>query len=184
MLEAAATRSSRWLARETGSTFGFGMFQMRFVPGLFRQAAALAYAPLGEVIPSDHPARSRWAAPAGRRRRRDRALERGADPVGPLDRGAARARQHRRAEAVGVVADRRRPALGRDLRRGGLPAGVLNIVTHAPGAARPIGDELVENPAVRRINFTGSTAHRPQAGRGSRAATSSASCSSSAATTR
>ena len=40
----------------------------------------------------------------------------------------------------------------------GLPAGVLNIVTHAPGDAGPIGDELVENPAVRRINFTGSTA--------------------------
>ena len=41
------------LARETGATFGFGMFQMHFVPGLFRQAAALAYAPVGEVIPSD-----------------------------------------------------------------------------------------------------------------------------------
>ena len=35
---------------------------------------------------------------------------------------------------------------------------MLNIVTHAPGRRRPIGDELVENPAVRRINFTGSTA--------------------------
>ena len=32
----------------------------------------------------------------------------------------------------------------------GLPDGVLNIVTHAPGEAGPIGDELVENPAVRR----------------------------------
>jgi acyl-CoA reductase-like NAD-dependent aldehyde dehydrogenase len=40
----------------------------------------------------------------------------------------------------------------------GLPAGVLNVVTHAPGDAAPIGDEMVENPAVRRINFTGSTA--------------------------
>ena len=39
----------------------------------------------------------------------------------------------------------------------GLPAGVLNIVTHAPGEAAGIGDELVENPAVRRLNFTGST---------------------------
>ena len=39
----------------------------------------------------------------------------------------------------------------------GLPPGVLNIVTHAPGEAAPIGDELVENKAVRRINFTGST---------------------------
>jgi NAD-dependent aldehyde dehydrogenases len=45
----------------------------------------------------------------------------------------------------------------------GLPAGVLNIVTHAPGEAAPIGDELVENPAVRRINFTGSTEDRAQA---------------------
>jgi acyl-CoA reductase-like NAD-dependent aldehyde dehydrogenase len=35
---------------------------------------------------------------------------------------------------------------------------VLNIVTHAPGEAEAIGDELVENPNVRRINFTGSTA--------------------------
>ena len=42
------------LARETGCTFGFAMFQAHvFVPGLLRQAAALAYAPLGEVIPSD-----------------------------------------------------------------------------------------------------------------------------------
>jgi acyl-CoA reductase-like NAD-dependent aldehyde dehydrogenase len=39
-----------------------------------------------------------------------------------------------------------------------LPPGVLNIVTHAPGDAGPIGDELVENPHVRRLNFTGSTA--------------------------
>jgi acyl-CoA reductase-like NAD-dependent aldehyde dehydrogenase len=40
----------------------------------------------------------------------------------------------------------------------GLPDGVLNLVAHAPGQAGPIADELVENPLVRRINFTGSTA--------------------------
>src|SRR4029077_15351904 len=44
----------------------------------------------------------------------------------------------------------------------GLPPGVLNIVTHAPGEAGPIGDELTEHPAVRRINFTGSTPTRPR----------------------
>ncbi|HYN69447.1 MAG TPA: aldehyde dehydrogenase family protein, partial [Candidatus Eisenbacteria bacterium] len=43
------------LARETGCTFGFAMFQMGFVPGLFRQAAALAYSPIGQIIPSDSP---------------------------------------------------------------------------------------------------------------------------------
>jgi acyl-CoA reductase-like NAD-dependent aldehyde dehydrogenase len=35
--------------------FGFGMFQMMFVPGLLRQAAGMAYRPIGEVIPSDLP---------------------------------------------------------------------------------------------------------------------------------
>jgi acyl-CoA reductase-like NAD-dependent aldehyde dehydrogenase len=39
----------------------------------------------------------------------------------------------------------------------GLPAGALAVVTHAPGQAGPIGDAFVEHPAVRRINFTGST---------------------------
>ena len=115
----AATRSSRGSRARPGCTFGFGMFQMGFVPGLFRQAAALAYAPLGQVIPSDHPG----TLALGIRRPvgvvgRDRALERGADPLGPLDRGAARARQHRRAEAVRVVAVLGRSPLGRDLRRG------------------------------------------------------------------
>jgi acyl-CoA reductase-like NAD-dependent aldehyde dehydrogenase len=40
----------------------------------------------------------------------------------------------------------------------GLPPGVLNVVTHGPGDAGAIGDELVAHPWVRRINFTGSTA--------------------------
>ncbi len=36
----------------------------------------------------------------------------------------------------------------------GVPAGVLNVVT---GSARPIGEEMTSNPAVRKITFTGST---------------------------
>src|SRR5438034_4680453 len=35
----------------------------------------------------------------------------------------------------------------------GLPAGVLNMVV---GAGREVGDELVQNPAVRAVSFTGS----------------------------
>ena len=148
------------LARETGATFGFGMFQMHFTPGLLRQAAGSAYAPIGEVIPSDIPgAMAMGLRQPGRCRRRDRAVERGADPLAALDHGAARARQHGRAEAVRVVAGLRRHALGRDLRRGG-PAGRACSTSSRTRRARPpgIGDELVENPAVRRLNFTGSTA--------------------------
>ena len=147
-----------WLARETGCTFGFGMFQMGFVPGLFRQAAALAYAPLGTVIPSDHPG----TVAMGIRR-----------PVGVVGAIAPwnaalilSARSIAAPLALGntVVL---KPSewspysggllWGEIFAEAGLPAGVLNIVTHAPGEAGPIGDELVENPAVRRINFTGSS---------------------------
>jgi acyl-CoA reductase-like NAD-dependent aldehyde dehydrogenase len=39
----------------------------------------------------------------------------------------------------------------------GLPPGALNVVTHAPGDAGRIGTELMADPRVRRINFTGST---------------------------
>ena len=108
------------LARETGAGFGFGMFQMSFVPGLLRQAAALAVRagrPDHSVGPPRH-ARD-GPAQAGRRRRGDRAVECGADPLCPLDRRAARAREHGRAEAVGAVARGRRTDLGRDLRGGG-----------------------------------------------------------------
>jgi succinate-semialdehyde dehydrogenase/glutarate-semialdehyde dehydrogenase len=44
----------------------------------------------------------------------------------------------------------------RILEEAGLPAGVANLVTARQG--KPIGDEFLENPAVGKITFTGSTA--------------------------
>jgi acyl-CoA reductase-like NAD-dependent aldehyde dehydrogenase len=146
------------LARETGCTFGFGMFQMGFVPGLLRQAAAASYAPLGQIIPSDHPG----TLAMGLRR-----------PVGVVGAIAPwnaalilSARSIAAPLALGNTVVLKPSELspvvggliwGEIFAEAGLPAGVLNIVTHAPGEAAPIGDELVENRAVRRINFTGST---------------------------
>jgi acyl-CoA reductase-like NAD-dependent aldehyde dehydrogenase len=39
----------------------------------------------------------------------------------------------------------------------GLPPGVLNVITSTREAASEVGDEMIANPAVRRISFTGST---------------------------
>ena len=39
----------------------------------------------------------------------------------------------------------------------GMPAGVVNLVTNAPGDAAEVVGELIAHPAVRRVNFTGST---------------------------
>jgi benzaldehyde dehydrogenase (NAD) len=40
----------------------------------------------------------------------------------------------------------------------GLPPGAVNVVTNAPADAGTIVGALIDHPAVRRINFTGSTA--------------------------
>ena len=37
----------------------------------------------------------------------------------------------------------------------GFPPGVINVVTHAPGAAGPIADEFFDRPEVRIINLIG-----------------------------
>ncbi len=39
----------------------------------------------------------------------------------------------------------------------GLPAGVLNYITNAPDHAEEVVEALIAHPAVRRVNFTGST---------------------------
>ncbi len=148
-----------WLARETGCTFGFGMFQMGFVPGLFRQAAALAYAPLGQVIPSDHPGTLAMG------------IRKPVGVVGAIAPWNAALILSARSIAAPLALGNTvvlKPSewspyaggllWGEIFAEAGLPSGALNIVTHAPGEAGEIGDELVENPAVRRINFTGSTA--------------------------
>jgi acyl-CoA reductase-like NAD-dependent aldehyde dehydrogenase len=157
-LEARRDEVVSWLARETGCTFGFGMFQMTFVPGLFRQAAALPYSPMGEIIPSDT-----GAFAMGMRR-----------PVGVVGAIApwnaalilsarAMAAPLALGNTVVLKPSENSPYSGGLLwgeifAEAGLPPNALNIVTHAPGEAGAIGDELVENPLVRVINFTGSTA--------------------------
>jgi acyl-CoA reductase-like NAD-dependent aldehyde dehydrogenase len=157
ILESRRDEVVSWLARETGCTFGFGMFQMGFVPGLFRQAAGSAYAAMGEIIPSDTGAFAMG-------------IRRPAGVVGAIAPWNAALILSARAIASPLVLGNTvvlKPSelspysggllWGEIFTEAGLPPGVLNIVTHAPGEAGPIGDELVESPHVRRLNFTGST---------------------------
>jgi acyl-CoA reductase-like NAD-dependent aldehyde dehydrogenase len=147
------------LIRESGATFGFAMFQLHFVPGLFRQAAGAAYLPTGQVIPSDIPG----AMAMGIRR-----------PVGVVGAiapwNAALILSARSITAplvfgntVVLKPSEESPWVGGLLwgeifAEAGLPDGVLNIVTASREGAAAIGEEFAANPAVRRINFTGSTA--------------------------
>ena len=43
------------------------------------------------------------------------------------------------------------------LQDAGLPKGVVNFVTNAPADAAQVVEAMIAHPAVRRVNFTGST---------------------------
>ena len=43
------------MMEEVGGTIGISMFQMVFVPSLYRMAASAAYDVKGEIIPADYP---------------------------------------------------------------------------------------------------------------------------------
>jgi acyl-CoA reductase-like NAD-dependent aldehyde dehydrogenase len=157
LLEARRDEVVSLLARETGCTFGFGMFQMGFVPGLFRQAAATPYQPIGTVIPSDTGAFAmgirKPVGVVGAIAPWNAALILSARSIAaPLALGnTVVLKPSEWSPWVGGL------LWGEIFAEAGLPDGVLNVVTHAPGKAGGIGDELVSNPKVRRINFTGST---------------------------
>jgi acyl-CoA reductase-like NAD-dependent aldehyde dehydrogenase len=158
VLESRRDEVVELLARETGCTFGFGMFQLGFTPGLLRQAAGAGYASTGQVIPSDLPG----AMALG--------IRQPVGVVGAIAPWNAALILSLRAITAPIAYGNTvvlKPSewspisggllWGEVLAEAGFPPGVLNIVTHGPGEAGPIGEELVENPAVRRINFTGST---------------------------
>jgi acyl-CoA reductase-like NAD-dependent aldehyde dehydrogenase len=48
-------------------------------------------------------------------------------------------------------------ALGHVFKDAGFPAGVVNVISNAPTDAADVVEALIAHPAVRRINFTGST---------------------------
>ena len=148
----------RVVAEETGSTIGIAMFQMFFVPGLFREAAAQAYSVTGEIIPADYPGAFFMA------------LRQPAGVVGafgpfnvpyilssrafalPLAYGnTAVLKPSEEAPVSGGI------LLAEIFEEAGFPPGVLNVITHTKEDAPEVGDELIAHPAVRRISFTGST---------------------------
>ncbi len=148
----------RVLAEETGSTIGIAMFQMFFVPGLYREAAAQAYSVTGEVIPADYPGAFFMALrqPAGV-----------VGAFGPFNVPyilSSRAFALPLAYGNTAVLNPSEVApisgglmLAEIFEEAGFPPGVLNVITHTREDAPDIADQLIAHPAVRRISFTGST---------------------------
>jgi vanillin dehydrogenase len=145
------------MTEEVGGTFGWGMFNCDLASRMLREAAAQAYAGGGEVIPSDVPGLSATAVrqPAG--------VVVGMAPWNAPVILSTRAVATPLAFGNTVVlkasehCPRTHAAVAAALHDAGLPAGVINLVIHAPEDAPEVVDELIAHPAVRRVNFTGST---------------------------
>jgi acyl-CoA reductase-like NAD-dependent aldehyde dehydrogenase len=148
----------RVLSEESGSTIGIAMFQMFFVPGLYREAAAQAYSVTGEIIPADYPGAFFMA------------LRQAAGVVGAFGPFNVPYILSSRAFALPLAYGNTavlKPSeevpvsggilLAEVFDEAGFPPGVLNVITHAKEEAVEVGDEMIVHPAVRRISFTGST---------------------------
>jgi vanillin dehydrogenase len=145
------------MTQETGATFGWGMFNCQLAAGMMSEAAALTTAATGEVIPSDVPGLTAFGLrqPAG--------VVVGIAPWNAPVILATRAVAAPLALGNSVVlkasdvCPHTHGAVARVLVDAGIPAGVVSLITHEADAAPDVVDELIAHPAVRRINFTGST---------------------------
>ena len=157
LLEERGPEIAGTMTEETGAIFGWGMFNVQLAAGMLREAAAQAYAVVGEVIPSDVPGKLAMGVrqPAGV----VVGIAPWNAPVILATRAAAMPLAYGNTVVLKAseVCPRTHGAVARALHDAGLPAGVVNFLTHAPADAPAVVEELIAHPATRRINFTGST---------------------------
>ena len=145
------------VTQETGGTFGWGMFNCHLAAGMLGEAAAQTTSVTGEVIPSDVPGLTAMGlrVPAG--------VVVGIAPwnapviLGTRAVATPLAYGNTVVLKASEVCPKTHGEIARALADAGLPDGVVNLVTHRGEDAADVVDELIAHPAVRRINFTGST---------------------------
>ena len=142
---------------EGGGWFGKGMFETGYTAGVFRAAAAQNYAAIGEVLPSEHGKVSLAVRqPLGV----VSVISPWNMPLILTSRGLSFPCAS--GNTIVLKPSEDTPYIGGLLfaelfEEAGVPSGVLNVVTCSRESVTPVGDELIENPAVKGISFTGST---------------------------
>lgn len=156
-LEAKAEDFTAAMAAETGASALWAGFNVHLAADMLLEAAALTTQIGGELIPSNVPGSQAMAVrqPAG--------VVLGLAPWNaPVILGV-------RALAVPLACGNTVVLKGSELcpathgliiqalQDAGLPPGVVNFVTNAPEDAAQVVEAMIAHPAVRRVNFTGST---------------------------
>lgn len=156
-LEAKGDAFALAMATETGASRLWADFNVKLAADGLREAAAMITQISGEVIPSDVPGSLALGV------RQAAGVVLGIAPWNaPVILGV-------RAVALPLACGNTVVLKGSEicpathgliieaLQDAGLPRGVVNFVTNAPANAGDIVEALIAEPAVRRVNFTGST---------------------------
>src|SRR5712672_1027962 len=144
------------LALETGSTISFATFQQDLVAATLQQVAGWVYLPKGEVLETSLPCTHSIGV------RRPLGVVASFTPwnganvlcwlavLSPVAAGNTVVVKPSELAPIsaGVI-------LAQIAEEAGFPKGVINVVTHAPGAASEIADVFFESPEVRVINLIG-----------------------------
>ena len=156
-LEALTPKFVEAVPAETGATGMWAGFNVMLAAGMIREAAALTTQIGGELIPSDVPGSLAMGVrqPAG--------VVLGIAPWNAPVILGVRAIATPLACGNTVIlkgsenCPRTHQLIVQAFQDAGFPAGVVNYITNAPADAGAVVEAMVAHPAVRRVNFTGST---------------------------
>ena len=157
LIEARAPDFLDAMADEIGATRQWVDFNISLAACMLREAASLTTQIAGTIIPSDRPGLTAmgtrqpvgvvlgiapWNAPVVL------AVRAVAMPLACGNTAVLKASE---------ICPRTHRLVGAVLSQAGIDKGALQVVTNDPAEASQVMEELVGHPAIRRVNFTGST---------------------------
>ena len=157
ILEARTPDFIKLVSGETGGSPGWGGFNCYLAAGMLREAGAITTQVTGQTIPTDKPGMLSLAVrtPAG--------VVLGIAPwnapviLGVRSIAVPLAVGNTVVMKASEICPGVQALIGEVLMEAGAPEGSVNVITHAPADAPAIVEALIAHPAVRRVNFTGST---------------------------
>ncbi len=157
VLESKGPQFVEAMGAEIGATAGWAMFNVTLAADMLREAASLVTQIKGEIVPSNRPGSLAMAVrqPAGV----VLAMAPWNAPVilGVRSLATPLACGNTVVMKTSELCPRTHRLIVESLLEAGLPKGALNAVSNAPDDAAEIVEALIAHPAVRRVNFTGST---------------------------
>ena len=157
ILEARTPDFIKLVSGETGGSPGWGGFNCFLAAGMLREAGAVTTQVMGQTMPSDKPGMLSIAtrSPCG--------VVLGIAPwnapviLGVRSIAVPLAIGNTVILKASEICPGVQALIADCLVEAGVPDGAINVITHAPADGPKVVEALISHPAVRRVNFTGST---------------------------